>query len=78
MPVSVVFAFKLGWGIKGLWFGCLVAATTQAIIITCFLLRLDWGEEARRAAKMEHWEAPVESVDEGTPREGLLAPLREV
>jgi len=29
MPVSVVFAFKLGWGIKGLWLGCLVAATFQ-------------------------------------------------
>ena len=48
----------------------------QAIIITGFLLRLDWREEARRAAEVEDWEpCVIASAEQGTEREGLLAPL---
>ena len=48
----------------------------QAIIVTGFLLQLDWQEEARRAEEVEHWEPhAAESAEQRTEREGLLAPL---
>jgi len=83
LPLSVLLAFKLEWGIAGLWWGCLVAATIQSVIITVFLLRLDWRQEARRAThvvdlkvRAADSETPEEGV--GSAQEGLRAPLPQV
>jgi Na+-driven multidrug efflux pump len=62
LPISVLLAFKMEWGISGLWGGCLVAATLQSVIIPVILLRLDWRKEACRAAQVVGSEVKVDEM----------------
>ncbi len=52
LPLQVLLAFKLGWGLQGLWWGLAGAATTQTIAFIVLVAAFDWGNEAGRAATL--------------------------
>lgn len=57
MPLCLLLAFKLQFGVGGLWAGLAVAASVQAIAITLMVLKLDWQAETQRAAANVHNES---------------------
>lgn len=52
LPLQLLFAFKLGGGVAGLWWGIAVAAALQALVLAALVSRFDWQREAGRAAKL--------------------------
>lgn len=52
LPLQLLFAFKLGAGVAGLWWGIAVAATLQALVLAILVSRFDWQHETGRAAKL--------------------------
>lgn len=52
LPLQLLFAFRLGAGVAGLWWGIAIAATLQALVLAVLVSRFDWQREAGRAAKL--------------------------
>lgn len=52
LPLQLLFAFKLGAGVAGLWWGIAIAATLQALVLAVLVSKFDWQREAGRAAKL--------------------------
>jgi MATE family multidrug resistance protein len=71
MPLALIFAFPLGWGVAGLWAGftiaCIVLDIGFAFIITC----CNWNEIAEKShAKMEEEERKRIAAIENNPNLG--------
>lgn len=48
IPLALLLAFKLGWGVQGLWTALLVASGLVCLADSAFLGRLNWSKEADR------------------------------
>jgi Na+-driven multidrug efflux pump len=58
LPLCALLAFKAGWGVEGLWWGVIVGACVQAVVLLSMLLRWEWPREvARVQALLKHAEA---------------------
>lgn len=51
IPAAYCFAFPLGWSVEGLYCGLILGATVQAASYAVFTTRVDWENEASRAAE---------------------------
>ncbi|XP_027342677.1 protein DETOXIFICATION 16-like [Abrus precatorius] len=49
IPSSIVFAFVLNIGGKGLWLGIICALVVQVLFLLIITLRTDWEQEAKKA-----------------------------
>ncbi|KAE9600240.1 putative multi antimicrobial extrusion protein [Lupinus albus] len=49
IPVSIVFAFVLHIGGKGLWLGIICAVFVQSICLSIITIRTNWEQEAKKA-----------------------------
>jgi Na+-driven multidrug efflux pump len=52
LPLQVALAFKLGWGVVGLWWALAAMAVLQAALMAALVWRLEWGGELRRAERL--------------------------
>ena len=50
LPGAALFAFTLGWGYLGLCMGTLLGTAAHAACFYYIVWRLDWDQEARKAA----------------------------
>lgn len=51
LPLGATLAFKLNWGVAGLWWGLTVTASLLAVAMMVLLAkRVDWEKESQRAA----------------------------
>ncbi|KAM9954526.1 hypothetical protein ACTFIW_003126 [Dictyostelium discoideum] len=49
IPLSAVFAFPLGKGVEGLWWGLCVGLVTICVILIIIIFRVNWTNEMDRA-----------------------------
>ncbi|XP_030524815.2 protein DETOXIFICATION 56 [Rhodamnia argentea] len=49
LPLGVAFAFKVGLGLAGLLLGFLVGVVACLMLLSVFVARINWDEEARKA-----------------------------
>ncbi|XP_027337428.1 protein DETOXIFICATION 56-like [Abrus precatorius] len=49
LPLGVVFAFKLGFGLVGFFIGLLIGIVTCLVLLLAFIARLNWVDEATKA-----------------------------
>ena len=59
LPISLLLAFKVGWGVEGLLCGLTVGVVLQATAYLCLLQWVDW-EGLAAAISAEHRTAPLE------------------
>ena len=52
LPLQLLFAFRLGAGVEGLWWGITAASALQGAVLAAQVSRFDWRREAGRAAKL--------------------------
>ena len=52
LPLQLLFAFRLGAGVEGLWWGITAASALQGAVLAVQVSRFDWRREAGRAAKL--------------------------
>jgi multidrug resistance protein, MATE family len=52
LPVALICAFYLDCGLKGLWYGMIVAVFIQALSFAGVIMRTDWKEVADKATKV--------------------------
>lgn len=48
IPAAVFFAFKLGYGLHGLWMGLTISLVYCALMGTWLCVRTDWEEEVAK------------------------------
>jgi MATE family multidrug resistance protein len=48
IPLGVFFAFKLQYGLQGLWMGLTLALVYCAVLGTWLCLRTDWDREVQK------------------------------
>ncbi|KAJ6793452.1 protein DETOXIFICATION 16-like [Iris pallida] len=53
-PSSILFAFVLHGGGKGLWMGIICALTVQVFVLLAMILRTDWDKETTKAGGRVH------------------------
>ncbi|KAL9174049.1 hypothetical protein ABFS82_02G026900 [Erythranthe guttata] len=46
LPFGALLGYKLDLGVKGIWLGMLAGCLLQTVILTIFVLRANWSEEA--------------------------------
>ena len=63
MPTEYLLAFKLEWGISGLWAGYGASAILLSILYFCILACINWQETAKWAAENEEFSKSSESDD---------------
>ncbi|XP_065860244.1 protein DETOXIFICATION 16-like [Euphorbia lathyris] len=59
LPCSILFAFTLHIGGKGLWLGITCALTTQVLCLLIFTIRTDWDQQAKKATERVYNEEMV-------------------
>lgn len=52
LPLMLLLAFRLGLGVRGLWWGIGAASAVQAGVLLAVVARLDWQAESQRAARL--------------------------
>eukprot|EP00198_Chlamydomonas_reinhardtii_P007691 XP_001697028.1 predicted protein [Chlamydomonas reinhardtii] len=50
IPTALLLAFRLGWGVEGMYTGMLLGPAIQAVSYVYIIARLDWTAEARAVA----------------------------
>ncbi|KAG2439264.1 hypothetical protein HXX76_004625 [Chlamydomonas incerta] len=51
IPTALLLAFRLGWGVEGMYMGMLLGPAIQAVSYVYIIARLDWKAEARAVAR---------------------------
>lgn len=52
MPLQVLLAFRLGWGVAGLWWALAASSVLQTAVLAALGLRLGWQRETERARRL--------------------------
>eukprot|EP00887_Chlorella_sp_A99_P007593 scaffold28.g7593.t1 len=52
LPLQLVLAFRLGWGVQGLWWGLALSSVLQTLVLAAQASRMRWQAEAARAARL--------------------------
>ncbi|KAG2453546.1 hypothetical protein HYH02_001765 [Chlamydomonas schloesseri] len=74
IPTALLLAFRLGWGVEGMYTGMLLGPAIQAVSYVYIISRLDWGAEARAvAARAAASSRAAVGAAEQTPRLGAAA-----
>ena len=61
MPTEYVLAFKLEWGISGLWAGYGASAVLLSVLYFCILACINWQETAKWATENENFSQSSQS-----------------
>ena len=66
LPLGVVFSFKLGMGVVGLFWGLLIGICTCLMMLLVFLGRINWVEDAKKAhilaSNRNHTSGPIDEA----------------
>eukprot|EP00741_Cyanophora_paradoxa_P010627 tig00020537_g10271.t1 len=79
LTCAYTFAFKVGWGLRGIWIGLACGTVVVALVQSLFLLRIDWQREAllareRSEAPGEEMHSPLLDADEEAALEAAERP----
>lgn len=59
LPLGIIMGYKLGLGVKGIWYGMLSGTMAQMLILIYITYRTDWNTEASIAGeRVKHWGQP--------------------
>lgn len=53
VPLSAFLGLHLGWSAYGFWLSLLATSTTQSLVNTVVMTRLDWDREVQRAMELQ-------------------------
>ncbi|XP_030553049.1 protein DETOXIFICATION 29-like [Rhodamnia argentea] len=61
VPLGLVFGYKLGWGVEGIWCGMLTGTVVQTCVLIFIVSRTNWNKEASIAEeRIRRWGGPSE------------------
>ncbi|XP_048137499.1 protein DETOXIFICATION 29-like isoform X2 [Rhodamnia argentea] len=61
VPLGLVFGYKLGWGVKGIWCGMLTGTVVQTCVLIFMVSKTNWNKEASAAEeRIRRWGGPSE------------------
>ena len=52
VPLQVLLAFRLGWGVAGLWWALAASSVLQTSVLAALAWRLEWNHETTRARRL--------------------------
>ncbi|GMH20745.1 hypothetical protein Nepgr_022587 [Nepenthes gracilis] len=61
IPLGLVLSYKIGLGVKGIWYGMLSGTVTQTLVLFWMVYRTNWNKEASIAGdRIRQWGSPQE------------------
>ncbi|KAI3433134.1 uncharacterized protein J3R85_007350 [Psidium guajava] len=61
VPLGLIFGYKLGWGVEGIWCGMLTGTVVQTCVLIFMVYRTNWNKEASVAEqRIRRWGGPSE------------------
>ncbi|GAB2280509.1 Protein DETOXIFICATION 29 [Dionaea muscipula] len=69
IPLGLILGYKLGFGVKGIWYGMISGVMVQTLILFGMVYKTNWKKEASKAVdRINTWGAPqdVKEHDEST------------
>lgn len=67
IPLGLILGYKLGLGVKGIWYGMMTGTIVQTLVLIFMIYRTNWSKEASVAEdRIRKWGGPDQSreVDE--------------
>ncbi|KAB1207853.1 Protein TRANSPARENT TESTA 12 [Morella rubra] len=67
IPLGLILGYKLGLGVKGIWYGMMTGTIVQTLVLIFMIYRTNWSKEASVAEdRIRKWGGPAQSreVDE--------------
>ncbi|KAI4373811.1 hypothetical protein MLD38_011887 [Melastoma candidum] len=56
VPLGLILGYKLGWGVRGIWYGMLVGTVVQTLVLFVMIYRTNWNKEASNAEdRIKKW-----------------------
>ncbi|GAB2220463.1 hypothetical protein Droror1_Dr00008114 [Drosera rotundifolia] len=62
VPLGLILGYKLGFGVKGIWYGMVAGTVVQTAILIGMVYRTSWNKEASKAIdRIRLWGGPQDS-----------------
>ncbi|KAI4368477.1 hypothetical protein MLD38_017032 [Melastoma candidum] len=56
VPLGLILGYKLGWGVRGIWYGMLLGTLVQTLVLFIMISRTNWNKEASIAEdRIKKW-----------------------
>ncbi|XP_075658141.1 protein DETOXIFICATION 29-like [Castanea sativa] len=56
IPLGLILGYKLGWGVKGIWYGMMTGTIVQTCVLFFIVYRTNWNKEASIAEdRIKKW-----------------------
>ncbi|KAL9256859.1 DETOXIFICATION 31-like protein [Drosera capensis] len=65
VPLGLILGYKVGLGVKGIWYGMVSGTVVQTTILFGMVYRTNWNKEASKAVdRIKEWGAPQDAKEE--------------
>ncbi|KAL8137888.1 hypothetical protein V2J09_003889 [Rumex salicifolius] len=65
IPLGLILGYKLGMGVKGIWYGMLAGTIVQTCVLFLMVYKTNWNKEASIAGdRIRHWGGPSQDAQQ--------------